>query len=151
MNLCTAPHEAHRSTLHEVIPNPRILVVDDDEAVRTGLRCVLIMEGYEVITAHNGFQALAAFRSQPCDLALIDMNMPLRNGWGAIASLRSLAPALPIVIITARPDQRTVAREAGVELMEKPLDLPLLLRRVGELLSHPRATARGPAIASAIA
>jgi CheY-like chemotaxis protein len=45
---------------------------------------------------------------------LIDMNMPLRNGWGAIASLRTLAPALPIIIITARPDQGTVARDAAL-------------------------------------
>jgi DNA-binding response OmpR family regulator len=72
------------------------------------------------------------------------MNMPLQNGWGAIAGLRLLAGALPIVIITARPDQRTVAREAGVELMEKPLDPPLLLRRIGELLAPPRAAPSQP-------
>ena len=109
-------------------------MVDDDEAVRSGLRCLLVTEGYEVIVAVNGFQAVAAYRRHPCDLALIDMNMPLQNGWGAIASLRALAPKLPIIIITARPDQRTVAREAEVELMEKPLDPPVLLRRIGELL-----------------
>jgi DNA-binding response OmpR family regulator len=113
-----------------------ILVVDDDDAVRNGLRSVLVTEGYTVVTANNGFQATAAFRSQSCALALIDMNMPLLNGWGAIASLRSLSSTLPIVIITARPDQRTVAREAGVVLMEKPLDLPLLLQTIGELLGH---------------
>lgn len=115
-------------------PSKSILVVDDDEAVRSGLRCLLATEGYEVVVAINGFQAVAAYRRQPCDLALIDMNMPLQNGWGAIASLRALAPKLPIIIITARPDQRTVAREAEVELMEKPLDPPVLLRRIGELL-----------------
>jgi DNA-binding response OmpR family regulator len=119
-----------------------VLVVDDDEAVRSGLRCLLVTEGYEVITAINGFQAVAAFRRRPCDLALIDMNMPLQNGWGAIASLRSLSAALPIIIITARPDQRTVAREAGVELMEKPLDPPLLLRRIGEMLVPAHTLAR---------
>ena len=114
----------------------RILVVDDDEAVRRGLRGVLIMEGFAVVTATNGFQAATAFRAEPCDLALIDMNMPLRNGWGTIASLRSLAPALPIVIITARPDQGTLAREAAVELMVKPLNLPALLARMRELIDH---------------
>jgi DNA-binding response OmpR family regulator len=117
-------------------PRKTILVVDDDDAVRTGLRCVLMTEGYEVVPAINGLQAAAAFRSRSCDLALIDMNMPLLNGWGAIGKLRELAPALPVIIITARPDQRNVAREAGVELMEKPLDLPLLLRRIRELISH---------------
>jgi DNA-binding response OmpR family regulator len=122
-------------------PRKAILVVDDDEAVRTGLRCVLMSEGYDVVTANNGLQAIANFGTRPCDLALIDMNMPLRNGWGAIASLRSLAPVLPVVIITARPDQRTVAREAGVELMEKPLDLPLLLDRISALLRGPHEDA----------
>jgi two-component system response regulator MprA len=112
----------------------RILVVDDDEAVRTGLRCVLIMEGYQVVSASNGLEGIVAFRREPCDLALIDMNMPIQNGWGTIAGLRGFAPTLPIVIITARPDQGNVAREAAVELMEKPLNLPTLLARMRELL-----------------
>ena len=117
----------------------RILVVDDDEAVRTGLRCVLVMEGYDVTGARNGLEAVAAFREERCNLALIDMNMPLQNGWGTIANLRLLAPTLPIVIITARPDQRTLAREAAVELMEKPLNLQVLLARIKELVSRAEA------------
>ena len=114
-----------------------ILVVDDDEAVRNGLRGVLVSEGYKVVAARHGREAVQVFRVHPCDLALLDMNMPLRNGWGTIADLRALKSQLPAIIITARPDQRNVAREAGVELMEKPLDLPLLLQRIGALLSEP--------------
>lgn len=64
----------------------RILVVDDDDAVRIGLDDVLVTEGYEVATATNGIQALAILRRQPCDLALLDMNMPLLNGWGPSGS-----------------------------------------------------------------
>jgi DNA-binding response OmpR family regulator len=111
----------------------RILVVDDDDAVRSGLGAALVTEGYEVANAVNGIQALATLRRQPCDLALIDVNMPLLNGWGTIGELRRLKHGLPVIIITARPDQRTLAREADIELMEKPLDLPTLLRRIGEL------------------
>ena len=121
----------------------RILVIDDDEAVRTGLRCVLVTEGYEVLTAANGLEAEAACRQQACDLALLDMNMPLQNGWGTLAHLRKQDPTLPVVFITARPDQRTLARETGVELMEKPLDLPRLLQRIGELASQRGTVARG--------
>jgi DNA-binding response OmpR family regulator len=120
----------------------RILVVDDDDAVRLGLDDVLVAKGYEVVTASNGIQALAALRRQPCDLALLDMNMPLLNGWGTIGELRRLNRWLPMIIITARPDQGTLARESGVELMEKPLDLPLLLRRIGALLNPPHDTTR---------
>ena len=105
-----------------------ILVVDDDAAVRKGLRGVLVSEGYDVIAASHGREAVQFFRVRQCDLALLDMNMPLRNGWGTIADLRALRSGLPAIIITARPDQRNVAREAGVELMEKPLDLPLLFQ-----------------------
>ena len=120
-------------------PRKRILIVDDDEAVRTGLRCVLVTEKYEVACASNGREATQVFRERACDLALIDMNMPLQNGWGAIGDLRALAPTLPVILITARPDQRTLASEAGVELMEKPLDLPLLLRRIAALTGKPPA------------
>lgn len=125
-----------------------ILVVDDDEAVRKGLRGVLASEGYHVLVARDGREAIQVFRVHPCDLALLDMNMPLRNGWGTIADLRALKSQLPAIIITARPDQRNIAREAGIELMEKPLDLPLLLRRIGALLSEPRASALAAKLAS---
>ena len=125
-----------------------ILVVDDDEAVRKGLRGVLVSEGYNVIAARHGREAVQVFKVRPCDLVLLDMNMPLRNGWGTIADLRALESRLPAIIITARPDQRNVAREAGLELMEKPLDLPLLLNRIGTLLSPVQAGASTPAAAS---
>ena len=117
-------------------PHKTILIVDDDDAVRRGLRCVLVTEGYHVIPASNGREAVRAFREQPCDLALLDMNMPLLNGWGTIAELRALDGRLPVIIITARPDQRNIAAAAEVELMEKPLDLPLLLKRISTLLSE---------------
>jgi two-component system, OmpR family, response regulator len=121
----------------DILPRKTILVVDDDEAVRKGLRGVLVSEGYKVVAARNGHEALQVFRVRPCDLALLDMNMPVRNGWGTIADLRALSPQLPTIIITARSDQRNVAREAGVELMEKPLDLPLLLHWISVLLNKP--------------
>ena len=126
-------------------PRKSILVVDDDDAVRRGLRGVLVSEGYEVVTASNGVQALAAFRRHPCDLALIDMNMPLLPGWGAIAELRKLSGRLPIIIITARPDQRNIAGAAEVELMEKPLNLPRLLERIDALLNAVPAMPDSPA------
>ena len=114
----------------------KILVVDDDEAVRTGLRCVLVSEGYEVRTACNGLEAVQDLAKLPADLVLVDMNMPVQNGWSTIARLRSLQPDLPIIIITARPDQLRAARAAGLELMEKPLDLPILMERISVLTNQ---------------
>ncbi len=114
----------------------KILVVDDDEAVRTGLRCVLLSEGYEVRTACNGREAVQDLAKSRADLVLVDMNMPVQNGWSTIAGLRNLQPNLPIIIITARPDQLRAARAAGLELMEKPLDLPVLMERISALTSQ---------------
>ena len=116
-----------------------ILVVDDDEAVRAGLRSVLLLQNFQVLDAGNGVDAITAFDAHCCDLVLVDMNMPMQNGWGTIASLRFRRPALPVIIITARPDQRTLARETGVELMEKPLNIPALLHRIRVLLGGPVA------------
>ena len=87
-------------------PRETILVVDDDDSVRRGLRWVLVMDGYQVVAARHGREAIQIFQEHPCDLALLDMNMPLLNGWGTIAGLRSLNGRLPAIIITARPDQR---------------------------------------------
>ena len=115
----------------------KILVVDDDEAVRTGLSGVLLSEGYEVSTASNGSEAVERFRGTGIGLILVDINMPVLNGWGTIGQLRTLSPRVPIIMITARPDQKTIARTAGVELMEKPLDISHLVARIGALLPQP--------------
>lgn len=133
--MITMPNPTPVDSPRTLLRKKTILVVDDDEAVRAGLRGVLVSEGYKVVAARHGREAVQVFRVHPCDLALVDMNMPLRNGWGTIADLRTLRSRLPAIIITARPDQRNVAREAGLELMEKPLDLPLLLNRIRVLLN----------------
>jgi DNA-binding response OmpR family regulator len=132
---------ASRETInHLALMNHKILIVDDDEAVRTGLSGVLLSEGYEVSTASNGREAVERFQGLDISLILVDINMPVLNGWGAIGQLRSLKPKVPIILITARPDQRRVARAAGVELMEKPLEIPHLLARISKLLQRPADT-----------
>lgn len=130
-------------------PPRRVLIVDDDEAVRSSLEKLLIAEGYDVVTAVNGIQGLAALRRHPCDLALLDINMPLLNGWGTIGELHRLNRWLPVIIITARPDQRTLAQEAGLEIVEKPFPIPMLLARIEQLLKeNGPATAMGTAPAA---
>ena len=123
-----------------------ILVVDDDEAVRTGLRCVLRSEGYNVRVAANGFEAEQELPRACTDLVLVDMNMPVQNGWVTIGRLRSIKPHIPIIIITARPDQLRAARAAGLELMEKPLDMPVLIERIAALL---QTAERPPSVTAA--
>jgi CheY-like chemotaxis protein len=115
----------------------RILLADDDEGV-LALNDVLRSEGYEVITAKNGREAIEHFHEGRIDIALLDLNMPIKGGWETFEKLTTIHPLLPIIVITARPEQYSLAVAAGVgALMEKPLDLPLLLQAIKDLLREP--------------
>ena len=118
---------------------PRVLLVDDDVSVVAALSGVLRSEGYDVIQAFDGRQALEHFRAAGgADLALLDLNMPVKGGWDTFEQLTAINPLLPIIVITARPGQYPLAAAAGVAaLMEKPLDIPLLLESMRKLLAEP--------------
>ena len=119
-------------------PRKRILLVDDDPTVRDSLRDVLVAEGYFVLPAEDGQQALNVVGNFEVDLVLLDLNMPVKNGWDTFAQLTSENPCLPIIIITARPNQWFTALGAGVgALMEKPMDIPALLQTMTALLAEP--------------
>jgi DNA-binding response OmpR family regulator len=115
--------------------NRRILLVDDDPAVRGSLNDVLVTEGYFVISAENGQQALDLASQMPVDVVLLDLNMPVKNGWDTFERLTAEHPLLPIIIVTARPNQLFTAATAGAgALLEKPMDIPTLLRAIKMLL-----------------
>ena len=118
-------------------PTRKILLADDDSSVREMLGRVLESEHYEVIYAKNGNEAAAKSVSGQPDMVLLDLNMPDRDGWSAFRFMNAAHPLLPVIVITARPNQYTQARELGVDaLMEKPLNLPLLLKTIQGLLSE---------------
>ena len=119
----------------------RILLVDDDPGVRRMLLRVLEEENYLVLPATNGVQALEIASTKAPDLVLLDLAMPLQNGWDAFQQLANDHPSLPVIIITARSNQLFPALASGVgALMEKPLDLPKLLRTIRDLLAEPAET-----------
>lgn len=114
-----------------------ILVADDDLSVQQSLARVLESEGYEVLLASNGTQAIQQAIAHQPNLALLDITMPNRDGWEAFESLERFCPLMPVVIITARPNQYPRAVGNGIDaLMEKPLDLPLLLHTIARLLAE---------------
>jgi DNA-binding response OmpR family regulator len=120
---------------------PRLLLADDDATVRASLTDLLTMEGYVVIPARDGQHALELAASTEFDLVLLDLNMPVKNGWDTFEHLTSKHPLLPVVIITARPNQWFTAIGAGVgALLEKPMDIPTLLRTIRRLLAEPTKT-----------
>jgi DNA-binding response OmpR family regulator len=115
----------------------KILVVDDDPTVRESLKDVLEGEGYIVVPAENGTQALELADRVPVDAVLLDLNMPVKNGWDTFEQLSRERPALPILIITARPNQLFTALSAGAgALLEKPMDIRTLLRAIRNLIDE---------------
>jgi CheY-like chemotaxis protein len=118
-------------------PGKCILLVDDDTTVRESLNDVLVSEGYVVIPAENGQQALDLANQSPVDLVLLDLNMPVKNGWDTFEPLTREHPLIPIIIITARPNQLFTSLSAGAgALLEKPMDIPMLLRTIAKLLAE---------------
>lgn len=116
----------------------KVLLVDDDPSVLSALTGVLESEGYDVRHAVNGYEALVAFHTLPdIGIVLLDLSMPVLGGWDAFERFTATNPRLPIIIITARPDQQTMAEAAGAgALMEKPLDIPVLLETMQKLLAE---------------
>jgi two-component system autoinducer 1 sensor kinase/phosphatase LuxN len=112
-----------------------VLVVDDDASVRKSLCKVLSGTGYNVLEAKNGPEAVELFETRQIDLVLLDIGLPIENGWDVFEHITSQAPILPIIIITGTANQHDTAIAAGVgALMEKPLDVPRLLKTMQELL-----------------
>lgn len=116
----------------------KILVVDDDRAILDSLSKLLRGEGYEVATAGDGQQAIEKMLQEHIDLLLLDVGLPVKDGWVAMSWLGEVNIQFPVIIITGRSNQRAQAEKAGADaLMEKPLNVPRLLQTVHELVSEP--------------
>ena len=119
----------------------KILLTDDDPAIRQILLRLLTEEGYSVVTATNGVEALELARTTKFDIALLDLNMPVKDGWETFEQLSTRQPMLPIILITARPNQLFPALASGVvALLEKPLDLTKLFLTIHNFLEEPLET-----------
>jgi DNA-binding response OmpR family regulator len=116
----------------------RILVVDDERSIRESLCKVLQAESYELVCAENGQEAIEKFGAEKIDLLLLDLGLPVKDGWGTLAWLAEVNPLLPVIIITGRFEQRELAEQAGADaLMEKPLNVLRLLQTIRELVNEP--------------
>ena len=116
-----------------------VMVVDDDLSVRNSLSKVLREAGYDVVLAKDGQEAVERFDPAHTDLLLLDIGLPIKNGWETFERITSEDPVLPIIVITGQAGQLDTAVAAGVgALMEKPLDAPQLLETMEELLAEPK-------------
>ncbi|MBU0664628.1 MAG: PAS domain S-box protein [Proteobacteria bacterium] len=132
---------------------PRILIADDNEEMRLYLQHILKREGWEVVEAVDGEQALQRFQEGRFDLVLLDGVMPKLDGFTVCEKIRALAAGqkVPIIMVTALDDSKSVdlAFEAGAsEYITKPVHWNFLLQRVAHLLTASQAEARIAAAAA---
>jgi CheY-like chemotaxis protein len=118
-----------------------ILLAEDNEVVGELIRERLEMNGFSVLAAANGLEALELARQQAPDLILLDMSMPLMDGWATAQALEE-HPAtrdIPVIAVTAHalPGDREKALQAGCDAyVSKPVDFNELLRKIKRLLEE---------------
>jgi len=115
----------------------RIIVADDDRAIREALERALTLEGYEVVTAADGAIALESARSSPPDMWILDLMMPAVDGLTVCRVLRAEGDRTPVLMLTARTEtsDRVAGLDAGADdYLPKPFELDELLARVRALL-----------------
>jgi len=119
----------------------RILLADDDRAIRDALTRALSLEGYEVVQASDGAQALVQVEASRPDVAILDVMMPNVDGLTVCRVIRAERNRLPILMLTARTEtqDRVAGLDAGADdYLAKPFDLEELLARVRALLRRAR-------------
>ena len=122
----------------------KILVVDDEELLVKGIRFNLQNDGYEVITAANGLQALQLTQTQAPDLIVLDVMMPEMDGLTACAKIREFSD-IPIILLTAKTDDidKLIGFDSGADdYLTKPFNILELKARIRALLRRAGAADR---------
>jgi len=112
---------------------PRILVIDDDAAIRELLRFVLEEEGYQVIEAANGAEGLQWYQADPTDLVITDLHMPGMDGLELLEALRRVVPTPALMAISGDQEALTPAKSFTPHTFAKPLPLEQVLEAVRTL------------------
>jgi len=124
---------------------PKILVVDDESDLRRLLRLYLSKEGFDVVEAVNGLDALSLLRRGDVDVAIVDVMLPELDGFEVLRRIRREDAAVPVILLTARGEE--TSRVAGLELgaddyVVKPFSAPEVVARVRVQLRKRSADAR---------
>jgi CheY-like chemotaxis protein len=124
---------------------PRVLAVDDEPALRELAVAVLEDEGFDVRAAADGRQALTVLAAWPADVILLDLTMPVMDGWAFLEARRGdpALAAIPVVVMSAARPGRPALRALDVaRVLPKPSDLDVVCRALAEASAPARRTPR---------
>ncbi|MGC2415869.1 MAG: response regulator transcription factor [Stellaceae bacterium] len=117
----------------------KVLVVDDEPAIRRFLRTSLTAQGYHVAEAENGTAALEGLRRGPIDILVLDLGLPDINGFDIIERVRGQGSTVPIVVLSSRTDEtgKVKALDLGADdYVTKPFGIDELLARIRAAVRH---------------
>jgi DNA-binding NtrC family response regulator len=117
----------------------RVLIVDDEDALRTILSSELAGAGYEVATASDGEEGIAEVRNRKFDLVLLDIKMPKLDGFEVLKFIKKEHPAVKVIMLTGFADLKNAieSKKYGAEdFVSKPYDLVDLLTTIERVLSE---------------
>lgn len=123
-------------------PNRQILIVEDDDAIATGLSLNLRLAGHDAIVAADGVAALEIVADHDFDLILLDINLPRKNGLEVLAALRESDNIVPVIVLSAREgefDKVAALRLGADDYVTKPFALAELLARIDAVLRRAAA------------
>jgi len=103
----------------------KILIVDDTKVIRSLLTELLVSEGYDVVCAKDGVEAIPIIESQDIDLVFCDIHMPRRNGLDTLKCSKALKPGLLFIMTDSLPDEmaETAQKHGAIDCISKPFDL----------------------------
>lgn len=119
------------------VRNKLVMVVEDEPDIRSFIKVVLEDQGYRVSSASNGLEALQRIGEETPHLVLLDMRMPVMDGWQFSTALRAkFNGRVPVVVVTASLDAECIAREVGAKaLLKKPFEIDELLHTVAAYIA----------------
>ncbi|MDF2672015.1 MAG: DNA-binding response regulator [Clostridiales bacterium] len=118
--------------------NERILIVDDEERMRKLIGAYLKRDGFEVLEAENGMEALNLFKSNNIHLIVLDVMMPIMDGWSFCREIRK-SSNVPVIFLTAKgeDDDKLLGYELGTDYyVTKPFDIRVLIAQIKALLKR---------------
>jgi two-component system alkaline phosphatase synthesis response regulator PhoP len=128
----------------------RVLIVEDDDAIATGLALNLKLAGHTTAIARDGFDALAQTEAEDFGLILLDINLPRKNGLEVLTALRAADNLVPVIVLSARElefDKVGALRLGADDYVTKPFALAELLARIDAVLRRTQQVVAAPVVA----